>query len=73
MRHRCCECICKRYLQKAGPLAVSLVAVLGGTKMTLVVGEGSHVGEQRDENIWGLGLGFFTYYQPFRKAAGVRG
>ncbi len=23
---------------------------VGGTKMTLVVGEGSHVGEQRDEN-----------------------
>ena len=50
MRHRCCECICKRYLQKAGPLAVTLVAVLGGTKMTRVVDEGRHVAEQKAEN-----------------------
>ena len=27
MRHRCCECIYKRFLQKAGPLAVILVAI----------------------------------------------
>jgi len=50
VRHRCCECICKRYLQKAGPLAVTLVAVLGGTKMTRVVDEGRHVAEQKAEN-----------------------
>ncbi len=31
-------------------MAVSLVAVLGGTKMTLVVDEGRHVADQKAEN-----------------------
>ena len=31
-------------------MAVTLVAVLGGTKMTRVVDEGRHVAEQKAEN-----------------------